>query len=169
MPAVAGVQSLVPWDPGVCSNNWTATLPQPVPPGQAARFSHLEDTLVVWRDGSTLLVPGDLAFTEIMADPTPAVHAPESTYLELVNLSAHAVDPTALWLEDSNEFHALSWPDGAAARTVPPGACWLVVDNAEPWPSGDEHPIVVKATGWSGLRDDGESVAIVGAQGNLNG
>ncbi len=167
MPAVAGVQSLVPWAPGSCSNTWTATLPEPVAPGQAARFSHLEDTLVVWRDGSTLLVPGDLAFTEIMADPTPAVHAPESTYLELVNLSAHAVDPTALWLEDSDEFHVLSWPDGAAARTVPPGACWLVVEDDEPWTLGDEHPIVVKAAGWSGLRDDGESVAMVGAQGEL--
>ena len=144
-----------------------ATLPQPVAPGQAARFSHLEDTLVVWRDGSTLLVPGDLAFTEIMADPTPAVHAPESTYLELVNLSSHAVDPTALWLEDSGEFHTLSWPEGAHARPVPPGACWLVVDDAGPWPSGDEQPIVVKAAGWSGLRDDGESVAIVGPQGEL--
>ena len=167
MPEVVGVQSLVPWDQTSCSNTWTATLPQPIPQGQAARFSHLEDTLVVWRDGSNLLVQGDLAFTEVMADPTPAVHAPESTYLELVNLSSHALDPTALWLEDSDEFHGLSWPEGAAARTVPPGACWLVVDDAEPWPLGDEHPIVVKAAGWSGLRDDGESVAIVGAQGEL--
>ena len=166
-PAVAGVQSLVPWDHGFCSNTWTATLPQPVAPGQAARFSHLDDTLVVWRDGSALLVQGDLAFTEVMADPTPAVHAPESTYLELVNLSSHALDPTALWLEDSDEFHGLSWPDGATPRFVPPGACWVVVDDPEQWPLGNEQPIVVKAAGWSGLRDDGESVAIVGAQGEL--
>ena len=41
------------------------------------------------------------------------------------------------------------------------------MDDAEPWPLGDEQPIVVKAAGWSGLRDDGESVAIVGAQGEL--
>lgn len=167
VPEVAGVQSLVPWEASSCSNAWAATLPQPVAPGDAAKFSHLEDTLVVWRDGSSLLVPGDLAFTEVMADPTPAIHAPESTYLELVNLSSHAFDPTTLWLEDSGEFHALSWPEGTSARLVPPGACWLVVDDDEPWPLGDGQPIVVKAAGWSGLRDDGESVAMMGPQGEL--
>ena len=164
---VAGVQSLVHWAPGSCSNTWSTTLPQPLAPGETAQFSHLEDTLVVWRDGSSLLVQGDLAFTEVMADPTPAMHAPESTYLELVNLSSHAFDPTALWLEDSGEFHTLSWPEGAHARPVPPGACWLVVDDAGPWPLGDGQPIVVKAAGWSGLRDEGESVAMVGPQGEL--
>lgn len=167
MPQIPGVQSMVPWEVGSCSNTWTATLPQPVAPGGAVRFSHLEDTLVVWRDGSSVLVPGDLAFTEVMADPTPAVHAPESTYLELVNLSSHALDPTALWLEDSGEFHTLSWPEGGSSRIIQPGACWLIVDDDEPWPLGVEDPIVVKASSWSGLRDDGESVAIVGPQGEL--
>ena len=86
-----------------CDNVWQWQLPCSVSAGQSIVIEWHDVVDTLWRDGSGLLTRGHAAFTEIMADPTPAMHAPESTFLEVLNTSSLAFDPTALLLVDSED------------------------------------------------------------------
>ena len=63
-----------------CDNVWQWQLPCSVSAGQSIVIEWHDVVDTLWRDGSGLLTRGHAAFTEIMADPTPAMHAPESTF-----------------------------------------------------------------------------------------
>ncbi|MEY3010759.1 MAG: hypothetical protein RLZZ314_1401 [Bacteroidota bacterium] len=147
---------------GACTNVWEVQLPCPMPAEHPTRLSFGPHDIHMWPEGTSLLLPGQIAFTEIMADPTPAMHAPESTYLELVNLSSLAIQVASLMLRDGGEHHALVPRNGELWL---PGEILLLVDDLEPWSSwvtpAQSEFHVAKVSGWSGLRDDGESIAIM--------
>ena len=158
-------QTLSP-TPTLCNNTWQWTLPCSLAGGQSmvVQVSDLVDTL--WCDGSGLLTLGDLAFTEIMADPTPAQYAPPSSYLEVLNVSELGFDPTALHLVDNDDTLSLEWVRPNDRSLVVPGECFLIADAAGPWEEFDTA-IVVNAVGWSGLKDKGESIQLLGPDFNL--
>lgn len=144
-----------------CDNLWNWTLPSPVSAGHSIRFSLDGSRCTLWRDGSELLQEGDLAFCEIMADPTPAVHAPESTYLEVLNTSSLAVNPQSLVLWDSGNLHALKWVIPPPQDVVKPLDRFLIVNSTEPWLASElEEVAVLQALGWTGLRDEGEAIEL---------
>ncbi|MGB0149665.1 MAG: hypothetical protein ACPF87_02105 [Flavobacteriales bacterium] len=160
-----GLQTLLP-ESTLCDNVWQWQLPCSLSAGQSVviECNDLVDTL--WRDGSGLLTRGDLAFTEIMADPTPALHAPESTYLEVLNVSSLAFDPTKLHLVDSDDTLHLEWVRPTDHGVVVPGDHFIVADAAGPWANWTTAA-VVRAVGWSGLRDAGESLTLLGPDLNV--
>ena len=154
--------------PHSCENTYSWELPCPVQAGEAVHCSLGDHGAQLWRDGTEKLEEGDLAFTEIMADPTPALHAPESSYLEVLNTSNYAIDPIQLWLEDSGDFHALQWVLAPPGGLIPPVERFVVADVASAWIEAHlEGTNVLRAAGWSGLRDEGEDLALVGPQGQL--
>ncbi|MGB1576519.1 MAG: hypothetical protein ACPG9S_00725 [Flavobacteriales bacterium] len=151
-----------------CENVWRWNLPCPVSPGSSVLAKMDSTSTVLWRDGTSLLEWGDLAFTEILADPTPAIHAPESSYLEVMNVSELALDPQQLHLEDSGDLHPLVWVRRPEHGLIPPGIRFVIADASAPWLDTTLNSIdlwVLKATGWSGLRDEGERVALHGPGG----
>lgn len=151
-----------------CENVWRWNLPCPVSPGSSVLAKVDSTSTVLWRDGTSLLEWGDLAFTEILADPTPAIHAPESSYLEVMNLSEIALNPEQLHLEDSGHLHPLVWVRRPEQGLIPPGTRFVIADASAPWLDStiDSTDLwVLKATGWSGLRDEGERVALHGPRG----
>lgn len=153
-------------DSTLCENAWLWQLPCSLSAGQsvAIGWDELLDTL--WRDGSAHLTSGDLAFTEIMADPTPALYAPESTYLEVFNASSLAIDPTALRLVDSGDTLNLEWVETGAGDLVVPDGHFIIADAAGPWADWFGGA-VVRAVGWSGLRDAGEALELLGPDLNV--
>jgi hypothetical protein len=159
------LQPLLP-ESTLCDNVWQWQLPCSLSAGQSLviECNDLVDTL--WRDGSGLLTSGDLAFTEIMADPTPALHAPESTYLEVLNVSSLSFDPTQLHLVDSDDTLHLEWVHPTDHGMVCPGDHFIVADAAAPWADW-ARGAVVRAVGWSGLRDAGETLTLLGPDLNV--
>ena len=152
--------------PTICDNMTRWALPAEVPMGSFSSLNLGSETYNVWRDGASKLTGQDLAFTEIMADPTPALHAPETHYLEVLNVSPWAFDPTRLFLEDQGEWHGLLVAESPNNTLVLPGQHWLIVQDLDPWTDSlASSAIVVKASGWSGLRDDGETVQLRSADG----
>ena len=146
-----------------CDNVWMYSTPCILEAGSHLEVSLDNMTLDIWRDGTSHLVWGDLAFTEIMADPTPATSAPESHFLEVLNLSDLAFDPEKLSLIDSGNDHDLSWVVSNQDGLVHPGERWVIVDDVQPWLEAQlENVPIVHAQGWSGLRDDGETIFLVG-------
>lgn len=157
----SGMSSVIPRQTA-CHNVWDVQLPCPLPAEHPSRLSFGGHDIHMWPEGTSLLLPGQIAFTEIMADPTPATHAPESTYLELINLSSLAIQVSSLVLRDGGEHHALvPWND----KLWLPGEVLLLVDNLDPWRLWDDPAQsefhVAKVSSWSGLRDDGESIALM--------
>ena len=151
-----------------CDNVFRWTLPCPVEAGGTVWLQFGNEHLALWRDGTRLMEEGDLAFTEIMADPTPAMHAPESTYLEVLNVSELALDPEQLTLEDSGNLHALEWINPPRQGLILPGERFVIADASLPWVEAAlEGVSVVRALGWSGLRDEGERVSLRGPMGVL--
>lgn len=151
-----------------CENVFRWPLPCPVEAGKAVWLQYGDDKAALWRDGASGLQKSDLAFTEVMPDPTPATYAPESTYLEVLNLSEKAFDPEQLTLEDSGSLHELKWVISPPQGLVPPGERFLIADAALPWEEAALDRVwVVRAAGWSGLRDEGEEVSLRGAMGVL--
>lgn len=151
-----------------CDNVWHWTLPNPVDEGGFVSFHHRHEFVELWRDGTDLVTEGGLAFTEIMADPTPALHAPESTYLEVLNVSDVAIDPERLQLEDSGILHEVEWVIPPNQGLVLPGERWVLVESTSPWiASALDGVWVARVVGWNGLRDDGESLTLRGPQGAI--
>lgn len=144
-----------------CDNVWQWQLPCSVSAGQSIVIEWHDVVDTLWRDGSGLLTRGHAAFTEIMADPTPAMHAPESTFLEVLNTSSLAFDPTALLLVDSEDTLSLEWVRRADCEVVIPGDHFIIADVAAPW-ADFTSAAVTRAVGWSGLRDEGESLQLLG-------
>ena len=152
--------------PTSCDNVWQWTLPCPLEPGSSATLFCEQWSQSVWSDGTALLSPGQLCFTEIMADPTPAIHAPESTYLEVLNDSPWAIRPEDLRLMDSNEPHMLNWLTRPEGSFLLPGERMLLVDQTSPWMSSPWSDLnVLRVSGWSGLRDEGETLRLETAEG----
>lgn len=146
-----------------CDNVWMYAMPCILEAGSHLEISLDNTAMDIWSDGTNHLVWGDLAFTEIMADPTPATSAPESHFLEVLNLSDLAFDPEKLSLIDSGNGHSLVWVVSSQDGLVHPGERWVIVDNAQPWLDAQlENVMVARAQGWSGLRDDGETISLSG-------
>ena len=146
-----------------CDNQWEWTLPCALQLDQPLDVQCQGSLHQLWLDGTQELESGDLAFSEIMADPTPSIHAPATTYLEVVNLSAFAIQPERLKLIDSGVSHELVWTvTPSHQKLVPPMRRFLIVDEDQPWiDAGLEGVLVLRAIGWSGLRDEGESLSII--------
>lgn len=147
--------------PTSCENVWQWTLPCPLDSGASALLNLGDESHMMWSDGTDLLEEGQLCFTEVMADPTPAMHAPQSTYLEVLNDAPWAIQPERLVLMDSQEPHSLQWVTRNSGSLLLPGERMLIVDEWPGWMSApwSELP-VTRAMGWSGLRDEGESVSL---------
>ncbi|MDA0946846.1 MAG: hypothetical protein O2791_07285, partial [Bacteroidetes bacterium] len=144
-----------------CENVWQWALPCPLEAGHSLVASTMGEETIVWRDGAHRLSRNDLAFTEIMPDPTPATYAPESTYLELFNTSDLAFDPERLFLVDGDDTLSMQWVHNALKTIHQRGQHWIICDQAGAWhPSMDIS--VLKAIGWSGLRDAGEYIEVLG-------
>ena len=146
-----------------CDNVWTASLSPSLRPGSKTELNVNDDTLWVWSDGSSQLQAGGLAFTEIMADPTPATHAPPTTYLEVLNLSLWVLNPTSLCLLDNGTCYELEVPQEMAPAWLP-GERIILCDDAETFcqdSSFGNQSLVVEVKQWPGLRDDGETVSLM--------
>lgn len=152
--------------PTSCDNVWQWILPCPLDSGASAQLNNEEWSHTLWSDGTDLLDPHHLCFTEIMADPTPAVHAPASTFLEVLNDAPWAIQPERLLLVDSDEPHSLHWVTRPSESLLRPGERMVLVDDGAAWLDAlwSEVP-VVRVSGWSGLRDAGESVSLESATG----
>ena len=151
-----------------CDNVQTMTLPCPLAAGSSVLVQTDGASETLWRDGSSRLKPGHLCFTEVMADPTPAQFAPASTYLEVLNDSPWAICPEKLLLRDSDNDHSLVWVRSPKDGLLRPGERAVLVDSPSPWldePWGASN--VLRVVGWGGLRDAGETVALVNDDGNV--
>ena len=145
-----------------CNNAWHCPIDPPLPLGEFTQFVVGNDTLDLWVDGAARLEPGDLAFTEIMADPTPALAAPEATYLEVLNASPWVIDPTSILLHDNGQTHELEPVD--EIRPWMPWQRMVLADDPEAFEASGGVGCVgmlVKVRGWPGLRDDGERVSLM--------
>ena len=152
--------------PTSCENVWQWPLPCPLETGASASLNQGENSYTIWSDGTDLLTPDHLCFTEIMADPTPALYAPPSTYLEVLNDSPWAIQPERLLLLDSDELHALQWVTRPEKSLLLPGERMVLVDNEAGWTNAPYSSLaVVRVSGWSGLRDEGESVFLQSGSG----
>ncbi len=145
--------------PTACENVWHVPLPCLLEPGSCRDVCVGDTVLQVWTDGTAALHTGDLAFTEIMADPTPSLHAPPSTFLEVWNGSDLHVDPRNLTLWDNGAIHALASPESRPHWR--PGTAMLLVDDFDAWTDVASECLVVEVVGWPGLRDDGEQVKLL--------
>ncbi len=152
--------------PTSCANVWQWTLPCPLDSGASAVLNHGEGSYELWSDGTDLLNTGHLCFTEVMADPTPAVSAPQSTYLEVLNDAPWAIQPEHLLLVDSDEPHGLQWVTRPQGSLLLPGERMVLVDDGAAWLDAPWSQLpVVRVAGWSGLRDEGESISLQSATG----
>ncbi|MES2628181.1 MAG: lamin tail domain-containing protein [Bacteroidota bacterium] len=101
-------------------------------------------------------VPGDLVFSEIMADPSPSKGLPEVEYIELVNRSDRELDLYGCRLNNIGF---------AAHFTVRPGQYFLVTDSAAVTRFGDSIAICPLKLGASFLTNTGKLLTLVNEDG----
>ena len=159
-----GIGAMTSWvegQPTLCENVWEWPLPCFLQMGASVEVGNGDWSQTLWSDGTALLVPDQLCFTEVMADPTPSIYAPESTYLEVLNDSPWAINPEKLILMDSDEPHSISWLTRPPGTLILPGQRVILVDHPSTWTSSPWFNFpVARVSGWSGLRDEGESLSL---------
>ena len=133
---------------------------------EGAAATLVPDTgFTVWRalDG---LPAGSLAFTEIMADPTPATRWAELEWVEVYNPGPHALDVAqATWWDAGTgtaELEPLFDWDGL----LPPGERAVLSGGAEPVdPTGQLRLRQMRWTGGGTLLDAGDGIGLLGTEG----
>ncbi|MEL6533887.1 MAG: lamin tail domain-containing protein [Bacteroidota bacterium] len=104
--------------------------------------------------------PGDVLFTEVMADPTPSVGLPEFEYVELENVS-----PTDFWLEDlqiadnrdTAQLPATWWPSGSHLLLTGSSASGRYSDSI----------FNVSIAGFPSLNNAGETLSLLDIDGEI--
>lgn len=158
------------------SGAFRVPLPDPVAAGGSADFvatgwEGAAETLVpdtgftVWRalDG---LPAGALAFTEIMADPTPATRWAELEWVEVYNPGPHALDlAQATWWDAGTGMAGLE-PLFGWDGVLPPGERAVLSGGTVPVdPTGAVRPRQMRWTGGGTLLDAGDGIGLLGAEG----
>ncbi|REE00515.1 lamin tail domain-containing protein [Marinoscillum furvescens] len=112
----------------------------------------LQDTTSFVYEPPTLPTPGGMLFTEIMADPSPAVGLPEAEYLELYNADTISFDLSVLKLSD--ELDTLKLP----SYSLGAGEYVLLIDesNQAAYNSGN----VLGLANMPSLANDGETLRL---------
>jgi len=120
---------------------------------------------VVWRALDTLPA-GSLAFTEVMADPTPATRWAELEWVEVYNPGPHALDVAqATWWDAGTGMAGLE-PLMGWDGLLPPGERAVLSGGPEPVdPTGEVRPRQMRWTGGGTLLDAGDGIGLLGAGG----
>ncbi len=119
----------------------------------------MQDTILFTYSPPALPGIGDIVFTEIMADPTPAVELPEVEYVELYNLSNQAINLKGLVFED--ESSQLGLPDYELEAEA------YVVILPEGLQDRFELENVIALEGFPSLTNSGERLLIKSVYGDL--
>lgn len=108
----------------------------------------------VWAD------PGDVIFTEIMADPLPAVSLPGEEYLEILNRSGYSLQPDNWTIATAGQSYP--FPE----MTLNPGSYIIICREADTSSFSIYGP-TMGFRSLPALTDSGREIAIMDSSGNL--
>jgi hypothetical protein len=115
-------------------------------------IQNMEVDFVRWE--GMMPMPGDLQFTEVLADPTPAIALPEAEFIEIHNISNQTLDLSRVTLANSNTMHTITH------GFLLPGKYAIITDNAS-CPLYPDSIICIGIDGFVSLSNTGDSLTLL--------